>query len=174
MGDEMDKTEKTVMFTGHRSQNLPFGFDETNPKCIKMKEIIKTQICELIENEFAIKFISGMAIGVDMICAEIVLELKKEYANITLECAIPCESQPDRWSESFKQRYYNILNECDKKTILQKDYTNDCMYKRNEYMVDNSDIVMAVWNGKKSGTSYTVEYAQKKGRRVLVLNPDKL
>jgi uncharacterized phage-like protein YoqJ len=48
------------------------------------------------------------------------------------------------------------------------------MYKRNEYMVDNSDIVMAVWNGKKSGTSYTVEYAKKKGRRVLVLNPDKL
>lgn len=170
----MNKPKITVMFTGHRSQNLPFGFDETNPKCIKMKEIIKMQICQLIENEYATNFISGMAIGVDMICAEIVLELKKEYANITLECAIPCENQFDRWNESFKQRYYNILNECDKKTILQKDYTNDCMYKRNEYMVDNSDIVMAVWNGKKSGTSYTVEYAQKKGRRVLVFNPDKL
>lgn len=167
-------TNKTVMFTGHRSQNLPFGFDESNIKCLKLKQIIKTQLCDLIENESATNFISGMAIGVDMICAEIVLELKKEYANISLECAIPCESQPNRWSESFQQRYYCILNECDKKTVLQKEYTSDCMYKRNKYMVDNSDIVMAVWNGTKSGTGYTVEYAKKKGRKILVFNPDNL
>lgn len=170
----MNTQEKTIMFTGHRSQNLPFGFDESNIKCLKLKQIIKTQLCDLIENEGAINFISGMAIGVDMICAEIVLKLKKEYSHISLECAIPCESQPDKWGESFKQRYYYILKECDKKTILQKEYTNDCMHKRNEYMVDNSDIVMAVWNGTKSGTGYTVEYAKKKGRKILVFNPDNL
>ena len=32
---------------------------------------------------------SGMAQGVDMYAAEIVLELKKQYPQITLECAIP-------------------------------------------------------------------------------------
>lgn len=170
----MNTQEKTIMFTGHRSQNLPFGFDESNIKCLKLKQIIKTQLCDLIEKEEAIHFISGMAIGIDLICAEIVLELKKEYSHISLECAIPCESQPDKWNETFKQRYYYILNECDKKTVLQKEYTNDCMHKRNKYMVDNSDIVMAVWNGTKSGTGYTVEYAKKKGRKILVFNPDNL
>ena len=34
--------------------------------------------------------------------------------------------------------------------------------KKNEYMVDNSDYVIAVWNGKPSGTGNTVTYARKK------------
>lgn len=170
----MNKKNNTVMFTGHRFQNLPFGFDETNIKCLKLKQIINTRICELIEKDSATNFISGMAIGIDMICAEIILELKNDYAHISLECVVPCESQPDRWSEALKQRYYRILNECDKKTVLQKEYTSDCMYKRNEHMVNNSDIVLAVWNGSGSGTSCTIKYAKEKGRRILVFNPEKL
>ena len=170
----MGEREKTVCFTGHRPQMLPFGFNEQNPKCIKMKQKIKTKICELIENEGVTNFISGMAIGVDMICAEIVLELKKEYTHITLECAIPCENQSDRWSEAYKQRYRSIISQCDKKTVLQKEYTSSCMHQRNEYMINNSDIVIAVWNGTKSGTGYTVEYARKNKKLIYVLNPDNL
>ena len=36
---------------------------------------------------------SGMAQGVDMYAAEIVLELKEKYPQITLECAIPYEGR---------------------------------------------------------------------------------
>ena len=170
----MKNNRKTVCFTGHRPQTLPFGFDETDIKCVNMKQKLTKKICELIENEDVIHFISGMAIGVDMICAEIVLELKSEYTHITLECAIPCENQSDRWSEIYKQRYRQIISRCDKKTVLQKEYTNTCMHKRNEYMIKNSDIVIAVWNGTKSGTGYTVECARKNKKIIYVLNPDNL
>ena len=41
------------------------------------------------------------------------------------------------------------------------------MHKRNEYMVDNSDLVLAFWNGEESGgTYYTLSYAKKKNKRV--------
>ena len=41
------------------------------------------------------------------------------------------------------------------------------MQKRNRYMVDNSDLVLAVWNGeKRGGTWYTIDYALKKGKPV--------
>lgn len=166
--------KKTVCFTGPRSQNLPFGFNEQDPRCLKMKTMLKRKITDLIINDDISHFISGMAIGVDMICAEIVLELRDQYPNISLECAIPCKSQPDRWSNEMKCRYFDILEYCDVKTVIQNNYTADCMQKRNMYMVEQSDIVIAVWNGKSSGTGNTVNYARQKGRKVLVLNPDKL
>ena len=48
------------------------------------------------------------------------------------------------------------------------------MQKRNEYMVDNSDYVIAVWNGKLSGTGNTVRYATKNNKVVLLVNPQTL
>ena len=48
------------------------------------------------------------------------------------------------------------------------------MQKRNEYMVDNSDYVIAVWNGKPSGTGNTVKYAKKKNKVALLVNPKTL
>ena len=48
------------------------------------------------------------------------------------------------------------------------------MQKRNEYMVDNSDYVIAVWNGKPSGTENTVKYANKKNKVVLLVDPQTL
>ena len=53
-----------------------------------------------------------MAIGIDMYAAEIVLDLKKSYPGITLESAIPCETQPVKWSEALRERYYTIAARC--------------------------------------------------------------
>ena len=88
---------KSCAFTGHRPQNLPFGFREDDERCTALKETLKKQIISLITDENVTHFISGMALGVDMYAAEIVLELKKTYPDITLESAIPCETQAAKW-----------------------------------------------------------------------------
>lgn len=72
----MKKKMKTCAFTGHRPQNLPFGFNEEDERCIDLKKTLREQIINLIENEGVTHFISGMAIGVDMYAAEIVLGLE--------------------------------------------------------------------------------------------------
>lgn len=164
----------TVCFTGHRPQNLPFGFNEEDPRCIRMRRMLARKTEELILSQGATHFISGMAIGVDIICAEIVLELREKYSHITLECAVPCKSQPCKWSDSMKERYYSILERSNKVTFVQDSYTSDCMHKRNRYMIEHTDVVIAVWNGNPSGTGYTVNYAKEKGRKIYLLNPDKL
>jgi uncharacterized phage-like protein YoqJ len=79
--------EYTACFTGHRPQNLSCGFDEYHPACLKIKRQLLRMIIGLIEKKHVTHFISGMAIGTDMWAAEIVLELKEEYPNITsLRC----------------------------------------------------------------------------------------
>ena len=107
---------KTCAFTGHRPQHLPFGMNENDDRCVKLKEALKEQIINLIEAEDATHFITGMALGVDLYAAEIVLDLKARYPNITLESAIPCETQAVKWSMAQRERYYDIAAQCDKET----------------------------------------------------------
>lgn len=159
--------EKTVCFTGHRPQSIPYLWDENSEQSVKLKKEMKSIVIELVEKHSVTHFISGMAIGVDMIAAEIVLELKKDYPQITLECAIPCETQAVKWSEKYRNRYFSLIEQSDKETMLQTHYTPDCMMKRNAYMVDKSDYVIAVWNGSPSGTGKTVMYAKKKNKTII-------
>ena len=167
----LKNVEKTACFTGHRPQTLTYLWDEQSKESVKLKDDIKRAIVELIEKYGVVHFISGMAIGVDMISAEIVLELKENHPEITLECAIPCETQANKWTEKYRNRYFSIIEMSDKETLLQTHYTNDCMMKRNKYMVDKSDYVIAVWNGDASGTGNTVKYAKDKNKTIIQIKP---
>lgn len=42
---------KKCAFTGHRPQSLPFGFDESDERCIALKSAMQERIVALIENE---------------------------------------------------------------------------------------------------------------------------
>lgn len=158
---------KTCCFTGHRPQKL--GYGENSIQCDELKNRLEELIIELIEKEAVTHFISGVALGVDTYAAKIVLNLKTRYPDITLECAIPCENQAEKWNERDRDVYYDLISKCDKETLLQQKYSSDCMQRRNEYMVDNSDYVIAVWNGKPSATGNTVKYARKNNKMVLLV-----
>lgn len=119
---------KKCAFTGHRPQSLPFGFNESDERCIALKQTLRAEIIRLIEQKGVTHFISGMALGVDMYAAEIVLGLKSSYEGITLESAIPCESQAEKWTEKQRDRYFEIASKCDKETLIQHHYTSDCMH----------------------------------------------
>ena len=89
---------KKCAFTGHRPQSLPFGFNEADERCIALKKVLRNEIINLIENKGVTHFITGMAIGVDMYAAEIVLGLKASYPGITLESAYTVPKlHLDRW-----------------------------------------------------------------------------
>ena len=160
----------TACFTGHRPKSLPCGYNEEHYACIKIKAQLRRMIVGLIEKKNVTHFISGAALGIDTWAAEIVLELKEEYPNITLETAVPCRSQAASWNVKNKERYDRLLSLCDEVTLVQEYYTSDCMMKRNRYMVDNSHYVVAVWNGKPSGTGNTIKYAAQQGKPVYCID----
>lgn len=148
-----------ICFTGHRPKGLPWGYDEEKESCLLFKNVMFSIIEKAIINGYTY-FISGMTLGVDMICAEIVLELKKKYKNVVLECAIPCLNQEKKWSSSQQERYRKIFKKADVvHYVSENEYTYNCMNDRNNYMVEQSDVVIAVWNGKPSGTGNTVKMA---------------
>lgn len=158
-----------VSFTGYRPSKLPF-FSEDDPMCVDLKQRLYKQISELAERG-AYEFCSGMALGVDIWCAEAVIELKKTRPEIKLTAVIPCRSQSEKWSEPDKARYDSVLACCDKVICISESYTADCMHKRNRALVELCDILIAVYDGKSGGTKYTVDYAAKLGRKTLVVPP---
>ena len=104
-----------------------------------------------IDNAIAdgyVTFITGMAKGTDIWAAEIVLEKKRRGF--------------------FEERRYNrILKNADYVTIISDHYYRACYQKRNEWMVDRSSLVIAVWNGQPSGTKNTIDYADRKDVKVV-------
>ena len=161
---------KTVCFTGRRPQKLPWGYDENDVRCERLKKKIKEKIDNAIENG-ATHFISGMALGVDMWAAEIILEKKRKGVPVTLEAAIPHKKQDAAWSLQHRQIYKKILDGCDKITYVNESYSPYCMMKRNRYMVDKSDLVIAVVDDFTGGSGKTALYARSKNIPVIVIVP---
>lgn len=158
-----------VSFTGYRPQKLPFSCED-DPLCVELKERLRREIKNLIEHG-AGEFFSGMALGVDMWAAEIVLKLKKDYPQIRLTAVIPCRGQESRWNPSDRQRYENIIKQCSKVIYISQEYTPDCMKRRNKALVELCDILIAVYDGKPGGTKFTVEYAKKLYKKTIVIPP---
>lgn len=162
--------ETTCCFTGHRPMKLPWGTDENAPECKKLKKTI-SDIARSLYHRGVIHFICGMAPGCDMYFCEEILRLRDEYPDITIEAALPCETQADRWDEALRNRYFGLVAECDFETMVNRRYTPDCMLLRNKYMVDCSSVLIAVYDGKFGGTMQTINYAQKRGVRIIELQP---
>jgi uncharacterized phage-like protein YoqJ len=119
-------------------------------------------------------FISGVALGVDIWGAELVLAQKEKNPQIQLIAAIPCETQANKWSVEQRERYFDLLVQCDETVYISNHYTPDCMFRRNRWMVDHAKYLLAVYNGeKKGGTAYTVDYARKKGCHVIRIDSEK-
>ncbi len=154
-------------FTGHRPNKLPWGFDENDSRCLALKKRIADAVEAACEEGYT-HFLCGMAMGCDLYFAEAVLAAKERFPAITLEAAIPCLSQTDGWPEEQRQRYRRILDACDYETVVQEQYSRDCMQRRNRYMVDHASLLIAVHDGLPGGTRSTVLYAMR--QRIMVVN----
>ncbi len=163
------KSEFTCCFSGHRPQKLPWGYDESDSRCLELKELIAEQL-HLFYDEGVRRFVCGMAAGCDFYFAEEVIRLAREKRDIVLEAAIPFAGQPDSLpTAELKDRYKDILAHCEIQTVLSSHYHSFCMQLRNRYMVDISDKLLAVSAGLVGGTSYTIEYAKRKGLKTVVI-----
>ncbi len=163
------KQETTCSFTGHRPEKLPWGFDETDPRCAALKQRLRQVIGQAYEDGYR-HFISGMARGCDQYFAELVLELKEQCPDVTLEAAIPCETQAAGWKDMERERYFDLVQRCDYETMVQRQYDRGCMQRRNRYMVDRCARLIAVYDGMLGGTMYTIHYAMQRGVDVVIID----
>ena len=147
----MKGISRRCCFTGHRPEKLNVSEEE-------VKERLKIAIRQAIEDGFNV-FISGMARGIDMWAAEIVLEERSLNDEIKLVCVSPYKGVHNHWNYREKQRYLSILGNADVTKFVCEHYSVSCFHIRNYYMVNHSERVISAYNGEKGGTRNTVNYA---------------
>lgn len=142
--------------TGHRPNKLGgYSLIQHN----KLVKIAEKYLTELKPD----KVISGMALGWDTALADATLNL-----SLHLIVAIPFDGQELMWPKESQEKYRQILAKSSEiKYISDKGYSPYKMQIRNEWMVDNSDIVLAMWDGSKGGTYNCIQYAKKMNKQII-------
>ncbi len=160
---------KTLGITGHRPKKL-YGYDEESPGNV----FVIHAMGDFFKKHKPEKVITGMALGTDQWAAQWCIKLE-----IPFVAAIPTEGQDNMWPEASKKKYRWIL-ECAAETVIvtPKDSNSQLapslslvMQKRNEWIVDHSDSMLAVFGGYAGGTRNCLEYAMEKAKKIAIINP---
>ncbi len=151
---EEEMRKHRCCFTGHRPQKL------TRSEAAIKADLEKT-IMKAI-NKGYLTFITGMAYGVDIWAGEIVVRLREEKPELRLIAAVPFPGFESRWSGEWKDAYSSLLSKADLIRYSCPCYNAGVYQRRNEWMVDHSAHLIAVFTGEASGTKNTIDYAIKR------------
>lgn len=169
----MTHTFIRLAFTGHRPDKLG-GYKLPNPTHDAVHRALAHKIGAACDTFESIRLITGGAQGVDQMVAEMAFDMGLSYM-----VAAPCRQLDAKWPDPAKQRYQDICRNADPTlaAALAGDkvrregvvYIHDgpypgawVMQARNEWMVDNADYLVAVWDGTSGGTANCVRYALTK------------
>jgi hypothetical protein len=149
-----------IGFTGH--QNLP-------PKLVA--EIQRGLRKELERNTTDLTGLSSLADGADQIFASTVLDV-----GGALEVIIPSMGYETTFSRPALVGYKRLLGKAAR--VCQLPFTKpsqEAFFAAGKYVVDNSDRIIAVWDGEKAaglgGTGDVVQYARDRGLNVAIIWP---
>jgi len=158
---EKEKRMHRCCFTGHRPEKLRATEAE-------VVALLRDAIQQALDDGFK-TFITGMARGVDIWAAEIVLAFRKTNPDIHLICALPHPDFEARWHDDWKARYRAILQQADLVRTICPEFKMAAYMERNKWMVDHSARVIAFYNDEPGGTQKTLIYARMQTVPVVIL-----
>lgn len=144
---------KTIAVTGHRPEKVG-GHGITARRALGA---FAAEQLRLLAPDYVI---TGMALGWDQaIAAGCVL------LGIPFTAAVPFEGQERRWPPEAQERYHRLLSFAGQRVVVCDEFTPAvrALQKRNEWMVDHAEEVIALWDGSFGGTHNCITYARKKG-----------
>lgn len=152
-----------VAITGHR------------PEKITDFRYVETQLRHAFHDFDARRVIQGMAAGVDLVAAKTAYQM-----HIPYWCAVPYKGHKARtggsngYVPSWEAYYENALLYAEEVHYVTdyESYPGAWVFqKRNEWMVDHANFVVAVWDGSNGGTKNCVDYAIKKKLPIWRIDP---
>ena len=171
----MENKHMAVAFTGHRPETIPYINDFNSRQYFALEKAVWQEVHRCINAGYT-TFYCGAARGSDMLCGEIILSEKiTNHPELKLICAISFKEQARGWDFMEKLQYRELLRRSDRIVQVCDSYQRGCYHAQNRYMVDNSDVLIAIYNGEPGGgTAYTVKYALQQGKEIIIINPNTL
>jgi uncharacterized phage-like protein YoqJ len=148
---------KTICFTGHR------GFFN--------EEWVYTQIRDILGRAVA-KGVTGAWVGGALGTDWVALNILKEFPSIAINVALPFYGYDARWPQDIREQYAIDLQDFEPVYVCPPGYAPSKLQTRNEYMVDRSGFVVAVYDKRGHGGTYNcIRYAMQKSVLIYWINP---
>lgn len=146
-----------IGITGHRPQRL-----KKLTTVSKLTDWLDLQFYEHMDADQDFILITGMAQGTDQIAA---------HEALLFEGRIWCY-YPYRRKLHEVEDY--LESKADKVMYEQEEYSPECYIKRDRRIVDDCDVLLAVWDGKENGGTWqTIKYAREKGKQIVYFKGEK-
>lgn len=143
----------TVCFCGH--SDLHGNYDKIKQKCF---EVVEKLILESADTFFV-----GNYGAFDNLAATVCLSLRESYPVIKVNLILPYyRPHVDTYTQERLSRFNETLI-----PPLEGTPHRYRIVKANQYMVDQSDIVVAYVESQSGGAARTLRYAAKTGRRTI-------
>lgn len=116
--------------------------NENEPPYPEIKAKLREKIWELYCKGYD-RFWVNCEYGVPLWCGEIITALAM-YNDIELNIAMPYEEQSTNWVEEHRDRFFRLHADSDNVEIISHHYTDNCYNLADEYMIDDSDLLLVV------------------------------
>lgn len=133
---------------------------------------VKSEISRVLRENGGKQAVTSLAIGADQVFAQVAL---KEGYNLL--AVVPCSGYESTFDSEKLQNYKKLLEKSlDKVELNFSEPSEEAFYAAGEKVLELSDILVAVWNGKPAkglgGTGDIVDLAIKQNKQVIHINPD--
>lgn len=152
---------------------FPWGFDEEDESCRRMKLKLAQYIIELRQcgiTEFQI----ACDPGVGLYAGEIVNITKQNDEAMRLVCVVPFEEQATKWTPQLRDRYFNMLADCTELSCVAYQERPNAQFLAYQRIIKQSEALMTVYDPDLSDGSAedkAVAYAFALGKPTLVIHP---
>ena len=145
---------KSCCITGHRQT----GISHT-AVCSAIRELTLAAIADGANH-----FYMGCSWGVDLIAGQVWSDMLLDWTAVK-----PCADHGvSVWSEVMMEYRDRIISNAQEIETLRERYEPGCLNDRNKWMVDHSEIVMGIFDGRRrGGTKHCLSYARRQGKRVI-------
>jgi uncharacterized phage-like protein YoqJ len=110
---------------------------------------------------------TGLALGYDTVIADLCIEMRIPFVG-----AVPFRGQEEYWSAHDRKHYNDLLAKAERVEVISRSgWANWKFQVRNQWLVDNSDMMLFFYSGAASGTKNAFDYANKTGRKYIRINP---
>lgn len=149
--------------TGHRPEKIDGDYTLRSP----VWDAIHYWFSQRLGEDRPDGLVSGMALGVDQVAAECAINV-----GVPLTAAVPFEGQQARWPAEARNKYAVLLSHAERIVVVSPGgYASWKLHARNQWIVDHSDRLYAVWDGQSGGSASCVRYAQSHNKTVHRLDP---
>jgi uncharacterized phage-like protein YoqJ len=141
-----------VLITGYKATELGI-YSQKHPGIEIIKKAVKKQIIASLDGGLEWIIVSGQW-GVEIWAAEAVLELKKVYKSLRLAVITPFLEQEEKWNDSKKELYKNILTRADYvNSVTKSKYDGPWQFKeKDKFLLRNSDGMILIYDEENEGS----------------------